>query len=94
MPRLHTYTFTESDLTGLANQVKEVVITGLVQEGFIDGDPEEIAATYAVVTFRDNILGRFWNKLRGLKEKEEARMCFVKAVDPLEVKKDDEPGNN
>jgi hypothetical protein len=77
---MHIYPYTEAELTQLANQVKELVIETLHAEGEIPGNPEQLSATYAVIAVRGTMLGRFWNKVRGM-EKDEPRWTVLKSMD-------------
>ena len=80
MPGMHVYSFTEEDLTKLANQVKEVLVATLHVEGELPGEPKKISSSYAVLAVKGNMLGRLWNKVRGV-EDEELRWTVVKSTD-------------
>lgn len=63
-----------------ANVVKEVVLEGLEEEGFLKGSAAEIGARYAVILHKKGWLGQFWDKwFAGIKEGS-FKISFVKIV--------------
>ena len=76
------YTYTEDELVRLANEVKELLISTLHLEGELPGDPEQLSATFAIVRFKGTMMGRLWNKFRGIEEEDESlRWAVVKSTD-------------
>ncbi len=76
------YTYTEDELCRLANEVKELLISTLHVEGELPGDPEQLSATYAIVRFKGTMMGRLWNKFRGIEADDDAlRWTVVKSTD-------------
>ena len=63
------YTFTESDLTEICNQAKEILVESMAVNGFITDDQcDEINQTYAIVVKRKGWFGKMWDKLHGADE--------------------------
>ncbi len=75
-----TKSYTDTELSELANQVKELVLSTMHVEGELPGDPEQLSATYAVILVRGSMLGRLWNKMRGI-EDNDSRWVVVKSTD-------------
>jgi hypothetical protein len=74
MPTVAVHSFTDEDLHRFANQVKEVLIASLVNDGALDFDRESeslpatkdyerFCASYVVVVSRPGMFGRFWDKI-------------------------------
>lgn len=57
--------YTDTDLTALANQAKEQIISALANENLLKGDPEEIASQYVIVLYKRGFFGSLWDKFRG-----------------------------
>jgi uncharacterized lipoprotein YbaY len=62
---MRLYSYTEAELTALANQILEVVATGLHKEGILPEDPEHVCGKYTVLIAEPTVFGRIWNKIRG-----------------------------
>ena len=78
------YTFCDSDLTGFANDVREVVLCGLDKQSLLNGDLKEIISTTAIVVKPKGLFGRMFDKIRGIKD-DKAIFLFVKVLPLSEV---------
>ncbi len=68
---MKVYTYTLQDLQGLSNQVKEVVVTSLAKEGFLDGEQaEKFLENYIVMVSEKGFCGRLIDKFFKLDEAE------------------------
>lgn len=68
---MKVYTYTLQDLQGFSNQVKEVVVTSLAKEGFLDGEQaEKFLENYIVLVTERGFCGKVMDKLFGLDEQE------------------------
>lgn len=79
---MHAYTFTETDLTHFANQVKDALLVTLAAEEILVGEPDVVAATYAVTIVEGSRFGELWNKLRKIKD-QGLRIFVVKCTDGI-----------
>ena len=76
---MQLYSFTELELTKLANRVKEGLISTLASEGILVEDAESISGTYAVTITQPSFFGRVWCKVRGLKG-DDLVICVVRST--------------
>ena len=67
---MKVYTFDEQQLTDFANQVKDALL------------PEDEAARCAVVVHQPGVLGKFWDKLRGVKPDGGLCISVVSGIKP------------
>ena len=75
-----TYTISNLGLAEVSNQAKEVIMSGLVSEGFLTKDQaQDISYNYAVVIHSKGWMGRLFDKIRGVGDK--SIMTFVRAVE-------------
>ncbi|GAG01961.1 unnamed protein product, partial [marine sediment metagenome] len=74
MPTYSQYSYDVNQLQKFANQVKEVLISYLAQEGVID-DPQKAKETYAIIISEKGWLGTQISKLVG--HKDEGAMISV-----------------
>lgn len=70
---------TDEQLTGNANQIKEVIVDFLGREGLLTKTPQEINETYAVVLHRRGFFGKVIDKMMGL-EGDRLVITLVKVV--------------
>ena len=84
------YQYTDSDLTSLANQIKETVIQGLKDEGVLEESVNLLCARYVVVATETSAFGKFWNKVRGIKDANALRLVFLKTTDSIALKEKEE----
>lgn len=75
------YTLGSEDMTQNANIIKEVVLSGLENQGFLKpGQAKELGERYAIVMHKKGWLGQLWDKwFEGIKEGS-FRISFVKIV--------------
>jgi len=76
------YNYTPETLTELANQIKEVFIGSLHNEGLIK-NPDEIAANYAIVITERNSLGKMWSKLWHNEDPDGVYISCVKSTNKI-----------
>ena len=64
---MHLYTLGTSDVTELANQIKETVIAALREDGHLtDEKAQEVLGKYVIVAYeKTNVFGKMFAKLRG-----------------------------
>jgi len=79
MSGYNVWSYTDVDVTSLANQAKEQIIYALHNEGLLKGDPEEIARSYVIVLYTKGLLGSLWDRWRGTK-KDASYLGVLKAV--------------
>lgn len=89
MTTMNMWTYSESDLTALANQAKEQIIFALGKEGLLKSDPEEIAREYVIVMYKKGWFGRQWDKWRGM-EKDGSYFAVLKNVNSSAPRDDEE----
>jgi len=75
---------TDEQLTMNANQIKDVVLEALDQEGLLKKSAEEIGSEYAVVIHRKGFFGRFIDKMLHV-QGERLHITVVKMV-PIKEK--------
>ena len=82
MSSFFTYSFTETDIQSNSNIVKEVVVRGLANDGFIDKDNvEDILNKYAIVVVRKGWLGKTIDKIFFNKDDKDAmKLTLVKLI--------------
>lgn len=85
MTDMNVYTFSSEQLTRISNQVKELTIALLHNEGHLEpnADLAEIAASYTIVLAERGVLGKLWDRLRG-NETDGLRFNVLKTVEPRE----------
>lgn len=59
------YSYTEIQMTELANQAKEQIIFALCNEGLLKGDPEILSCEYVIVIHQKGLFGKIFDKFRG-----------------------------
>lgn len=67
---MKVYTFDEQELTDFANQVKDVLL------------PEDEAGRCAVVIHHPGVLGKFWDKFRGVTPGDKLLISVVWGIKP------------
>ena len=84
MSGISVWSYTNDDLNMVANQVKEVVVAFLANEGHLSltqEEYEEFCASYVVVLARPGIFGKLWDKFWGL-DKDHYIMTVMKTPVP------------
>lgn len=60
---------TETDLTKICNQSKELFVSAMVNNGFLTKEQgKEIKENYAIIVKKKGWLGEMWDKVRGAEE--------------------------
>lgn len=75
--------YSDLELTEVANQIKEILLLGLEKEGLIKNSAN-ISANYAIVVAKKNLLGRAVDLITGRKPEDDnlSRLILVKIVAP------------
>tara|TARA_Y100000310_G_scaffold157041_1_gene156455 strand:- start:307 stop:573 length:267 start_codon:yes stop_codon:yes gene_type:complete len=85
MATWESYTVDRETFTQLANQAKEVLVHGLVNEGYLtDEQSEEILSSYALVVHKPGIIGSFIKKYLWPDEGKSDIMTLFKLVTKIE----------
>ncbi len=89
---MKVYTYTDEDLTRLANQVKESMLAFLVNEGHLALSVEEyedFCGSHVVLLARPGMFGRLWDKVRGLTDENYYIVTVMKS--PLRAERPNAP---
>lgn len=78
MGAYNVWSYTEADISCLANQAKEFMLEALFTEGLLRGNPDVIARDYTLVVYNKGTLGKAWDKFRGVKD-DQLRIVVLRA---------------
>lgn len=80
---LTTYSFSETEVQSLANQVKEVLLLSLEQEGVLNKPAQELLESYAIIISKKGWLGQCLDRIIG-GNPNDMRITLVRVIPMLE----------